>query len=119
MNLRINVMIMSGVKDGAVIELRSDSGDGRVAEDRWSLSVGRKDENDIVLRNDTYVSRQHANLHWKDRRWWLEDCKSTNGTFVENAGNFFEDIPVKGIIPIDIGQIFRVGRTWMRIQPIG
>ena len=109
-------MIMSGVDDGSLLEFASDGGDGTVSEDRWSLSIGRRDENDICLSNDTYVSRQHANLHWKDQRWWLEDCESTNGTFIPNPNNFFEDSPVKGIIPIEKGQLFRVGRTWLRIQ---
>jgi len=118
-DFKVNLMIMSGVKDGALLEMQTENGDGQIKNDRWSISIGRKDENDVCLRNDTFVSRQHANLHWKDRRWWLEDCDSTNGTFIENETNYFDDQPVKGIIPLEIGQLFRVGRTWMRIQAIG
>ena len=111
-------MIMSGVEDGLLLKYATVNSDGDLAEDRWSISIGRREDNDVCLRNDTYVSRSHANLHWKDNRWWLEDCESTNGTYVENPDNFFDDTRVKGIIPIDIGQIFRIGRTWLRLQPV-
>lgn len=114
--MKLSVMIMSGVEDGSLLEYDSTLGDGDVAPDKWAISIGRRDENDLCLRNDTYVSRQHANIHWKNENWWLEDCDSTNGTFVENGDNFFDDHPVKGFIQIHVGQLFRVGRTWLRIQ---
>lgn len=107
---------MSGVEDGSTLDFSSDHGDGSTIEDKWTLSIGRRDDNDICLRNDTYISRRHANLHWRNRNWWLEDCNSTNGTFVSNEENFFDDLPVKGFIHLAEGQLFRVGRTWLRIQ---
>lgn len=110
------VMVMSGVEDGSLLKLRPDK-TGELHDEQWSLSIGRRDENDLCLRNDTFVSRQHARLHWRDDRWWLEDCDSTNGTFLENMDDFFLDRRVKGIVPLDEGQLFRVGRTWLRIQP--
>ncbi len=114
--IMLNVMVMSGVDDGTLLACHSDS-DGSQTVDKWTITIGRRDENDICLRNDTYVSRQHAKIHYKNAAWWLEDCESTNGTFIENAEDFFDDQPVKGIIQIDEGQLFRVGRTWLRIQP--
>lgn len=113
---RFNIMIMSGVQDGSVFRFDPLNGDGQQKEDRWTLSIGRRDENDLCLNNDTYISRHHANLHWKDSRWWLEDCQSTNGTFIADPEDFFEDKVVKGIIPIETNQLFRVGRTWLRIR---
>jgi pSer/pThr/pTyr-binding forkhead associated (FHA) protein len=115
---RVTLMIMSGVEDGSSLEYSTDQADGLLSEDRWTISIGRRDDNDICLRNDTYVSRQHAYLHWLEETWWLEDCESTNGTFLDNPENFFEDQPVKGRIKINNGQLFRVGRTWLRIQPV-
>ena len=113
----LRLMIMSGVEDGASLELSSE-GDGKKTPDKWTLTVGRRDDNDVCLRNDTFVSREHAKLHWMDSRWWLEDCESTNGTFIENVDNYFDDKRVKGIIPLGISQLFRIGRTWLRIQPV-
>ncbi len=109
---RLTVMIMSGVDDGALLNF--DTEDGTRSGKAWTLGIGRREEQDICLRNDTFVSRDHAFLHWRNGRWWLEDCDSKNGTFVEDQD---EDARVVGTIPIGAGQLFRIGRTWLRIQP--
>lgn len=113
---QLHVMIMSGVEDGTVLDYDAGHGDGQQIGDRWVISIGRKDENDICLRNDTYVSRKHANIIFENNRWWLQDLQSTNGSFIENEDDFFNDTPVKGTVRIQERQIFRVGRTWLRIQ---
>jgi predicted component of type VI protein secretion system len=115
MSVEVSVMIMSGVEDGTLLSFQSNT-EGDNENGHWTLTVGRRDENDLTLRNDTFVSRTHARLHWKDNHWWLEDVNSTNGTFIELIEDFFTDRRVKGIVPVDVGQLFRVGRTWMRIQ---
>ncbi len=112
---RLSIMMMSGVDDGKVIEFRSDV-DGEYSDNHWQLTIGRRDDNDLCLRKDTFVSRYHAILHWRTGEWWLEDCKSTNGTFTESDTNYFTDERIQGTIPIQAGQLFRVGRTWLRIQ---
>jgi pSer/pThr/pTyr-binding forkhead associated (FHA) protein len=117
LDVKLEIMVMSGVEDGSLLKYAVDNGEGMLIEDRWTIAVGRRDDNDLCLRNDTYVSRQHAKIHWKSDRWWLEDMDSTNGSFLENPANFFEDTRVKGIVPLDVGQLFRIGRTWLRIQP--
>ena len=48
--------------------------------------------------------------------WYLEDCNSKNGTFVEDGD---EDVRVTEMLELSVGQLFRVGRTWLRIQPEG
>ena len=114
--LKVDVQIVSGVEDGAVRECSTVRGDGQLTQNKWTLTIGRRDDNDICLPNDTFVSRKHAHLHWRGHDWWLEDCNSTNGTFVINETDFFEDQPVKGFIHLIDSQLFRVGRTWLRIQ---
>jgi serine/threonine protein kinase len=52
------------------------------AEEKVRVSVGRGEDNDIVLA-DTSVSKQHLVLERKAGRWWVEDLRSTNGTTVE------------------------------------
>jgi len=113
---RLSLMVMSGIEDGTLLEFTTAKGDGEILSDKWTLGIGRRDENDICLHNDTYVSRQHARLHLKNDAWWLEDLNSTNGTFIENPENFFDDQPVKGFIQLQEERLFRVGRTWLRIQ---
>jgi hypothetical protein len=112
----IQVTIMSGVEDGVSLTYEGQRGDGERSGDTWTLTIGRKDDNDIVLSHDTYVSRQHAKLHFVKAQCWLEDCNSTNGTFVEDAVDYFNDQQVTGMIKIEPNQLFRIGRTWMRIE---
>lgn len=47
------------------------------------LSIGRGLNNDIILE-DTRVSRHHAQLRYRSRRFWITDLGSTNGTYVNN-----------------------------------
>ena len=116
MEIELNLTIMSGIEDGTLLEYNIARGDGEVNHDRWTLTIGRRDENDICLRNDTYISRHHANLHWENGGWHLEDCNSTNGTFISDPNDFFNDLPVKTSAEIKAGQLFCVGRTWLCIQ---
>jgi predicted component of type VI protein secretion system len=116
MDVKLRLTVMSGVEDGQSFECASSQGDGKLASDAWTISIGRLDECDIRLSNDTYVSREHAFLHWRNDHWWLEDCQSRNGTFVINETDFFQDRPVRGIVHLETGCLFRVGRTWLRIE---
>lgn len=45
------------------------------------LTVGRGLNNDIILE-DTRVSRHHAQLRYRARRFWVADLGSTNGTYI-------------------------------------
>lgn len=113
MNRKLEVMIMSGVDDGLPLNLAVENGDGRADQNKWMISIGRREDSDICLRNDTFVSRLHAYLIFENERWWLQDCDSTNGTYVENGVN---DARVQGTIPIKPSSLFRIGHTWLRIQ---
>jgi pSer/pThr/pTyr-binding forkhead associated (FHA) protein len=108
----ITIAVMSGVEDGSELAL-TNSSSGSTTPEGWTISVGRREENDVCLRNDTYISRYHALIHYRDAAWWLEDCNSKNGTFIEDAD---DDARVIGTIAIEPGQFFRVGRTWLRLQ---
>jgi DNA-binding response OmpR family regulator len=48
-----------------------------------TLVVGRAIESDVVIASPR-VSREHARLSRKGRRWFLEDLGSTNGTFLND-----------------------------------
>ncbi len=113
----LEVMIMSGVEDGLPLNYSIENGDGELTNDgqRWVIRIGRREDSDVCLRNDTFVSRVHAYIIWERERWWLEDNNSTNGTYVANGDL---DARVQGTIPINPGDLFRIGHTWMRIQPV-
>jgi len=139
---KLDLMIMSGVDDGKLLTFRTQNGDGALspapntADLVWALQIGRSETMDICLRFDTFSSRQHARLILRDGVWLLEDCKSKNGTFLAADGGLSDspadplahtlggdwegdEVQVIGIVPLAVGQLFRVGRTWLRIQPSG
>lgn len=109
----VSIMVMSGVDDGMVLNLEADS-DGQSVDGAWVLTIGRREEHDISLRGDSFISRDHAQLRLSDGQWWLFDNDSRNGSFLENGD---DDHPVKGRVSVSPGQLFRIGRTWLRIQP--
>jgi len=63
------------------------------------ITVGRKPENNIVLSQDSTVSRYHAHLAEENGRYVLYDDGSANGTFVNDA-----QISRQMLIPGDIVQ---------------
>jgi pSer/pThr/pTyr-binding forkhead associated (FHA) protein len=108
-------MIMSGVEDGKLLELGAESGDGATSADGWALTIGRLDARDIRLTKDTFISREHAHLTLRDGQWWLCDKHSKNGTFVDQNGEE-QRLAAETEAIVQPGQLFRVGRTWLRIE---
>jgi pSer/pThr/pTyr-binding forkhead associated (FHA) protein len=70
-------------QEGAALVIRS--GGGRVGEtfalDGERLTIGRRPESDIFL-DDVTVSRDHALLVRRSGAYYLDDCGSLNGTYV-------------------------------------
>lgn len=106
------IMIMSGPDDGQKIYLSQEHGDGQIdADGAWLLALGRREECDVSIPFDTQVSRHHATLRIAlDGTLWLVDAASLNGTYVGNAR-------IEQPARLQRGQLFRLGRTWMRVQP--
>jgi hypothetical protein len=61
--------------------LTTSSGAHVIPLDSTLMTIGRGLNNDIILE-DSRVSRNHAQLRYRSRRFWLTDLGSTNGTFV-------------------------------------
>ena len=61
------------------------AGGGRVGESfpvtGERLSIGRRPESEVFL-DDVTVSRDHALLIRRNDHWYLDDCGSLNGTYV-------------------------------------
>lgn len=104
----ITIALMSGPKDGAVLTFETLVNSDRPTE----LTIGRREGCDVCLSYDSQVSREHAVVVYDGDMFWLQDLDSTNGTFVD-------DDRIEGREPIAPGQLFRVGRTWLRIEPLG
>jgi hypothetical protein len=74
------------VAKGAALVIRA--GGGRAGEsfpiEGERLTIGRRPESDIFL-DDVTVSRDHALLIRRGADWYLDDCGSLNGTYVNRS----------------------------------
>jgi predicted component of type VI protein secretion system len=113
---KIDLTIMSGVRDGTPIALSRESGHGVLTNGEWVIRLGKNPDNDISLHDDDYSSRYHAHLIQRADGWWLRDCGSTNGTYID-IGLDDERMEKSSIVLLQPNQLFRIGRTWMRIHP--
>jgi pSer/pThr/pTyr-binding forkhead associated (FHA) protein len=58
--------------------------DGTEHELKESVTIGRGDGNDLTFASPS-VSREHAALCFRDRRWYVEDRGSFNGTYLNGT----------------------------------
>jgi signal transduction histidine kinase/pSer/pThr/pTyr-binding forkhead associated (FHA) protein len=70
---KATLLVVQGVDQGARFEIGDES-----------VSVGRGVRNGVRIL-DTEVSRQHATIHFSDGLYWITDCHSSNGTFVNGV----------------------------------
>jgi pSer/pThr/pTyr-binding forkhead associated (FHA) protein len=105
---RVSLTFMSGPLDGKTLTWDyPDNGDELV------LIIGRREGCDIVLNYDSQVSRQHARVVYApaEHAFFLEDAGSRNGTFLGSD-------KLKGRALLLPGALFRIGRTWLRLDPL-
>jgi hypothetical protein len=57
--------------------------------------IGRSSNSDVPILNDT-VSARHARLSYHHNQWWVEDLKSTNGTFLNDERVSIPTVIVSG-----------------------
>ena len=82
------VPIEAGVASGVGPALVIRAGGGRVGEsfplDGERMSIGRRPDSEVFL-DDVTVSRDHALLIRRSDHWFLDDCGSLNGTYVNRS----------------------------------
>jgi pSer/pThr/pTyr-binding forkhead associated (FHA) protein len=103
----ILIALMSGPQDGAMLMFETFLDSGKPTE----ITFGRREDCDVCLSYDSQVSREHAVLTFDGATFWLEDTHSTNGTYIGE-----ERITAR--TEVAPGQLFRVGRTWLRVEPL-
>jgi pSer/pThr/pTyr-binding forkhead associated (FHA) protein len=73
-----------------------------------TVSIGRGEENDIVVA-DSFVSHEHALITHYKRGFWLTDLKSTNGT-LHNNRRVADEVLLKN------GDLIAVGAVTFRFE---
>ena len=71
-------------------------------------SIGRAPTNTAHIDDDT-ASLEHALLHLRDGRWWLEDLDSRNGTLLNNT-------KIEHPAPVGAGDVIEVGRVKLKLE---
>lgn len=66
-----------------------------------TISIGRSQENDIVI-NDTFVSHEHACITKDKHDYWLKDLDSTNFTYLNNDR-------IVGQVLLKSGDLIKIG----------
>ncbi|NJD05631.1 MAG: FHA domain-containing protein [Methylococcaceae bacterium] len=89
------VVVVDGSETGRKIELGLDV-----------LSVGRADDNALILR-DPCVSSHHCRIRFEEGRVWVEDLSSTNGSYID-------EVRVAGRAEWPITASLRLGNQLMR-----
>lgn len=72
------------------------------------VTIGHAEDNTIVL-TDEYTSTHHARITKRERTWVIEDCGSTNGTWIDRKR-------ISAATPLAQGVRVRVGKTEIAIR---
>ena len=99
-------LAIEAVVDERAQRLAFERPDGSVVALADGLTIGRADENTVVVR-DARASRRHARIIADGTGWSVEDAGSANGTFVDGA-------QVRRS-RLDRGQIVTIGDTPLRV----
>jgi pSer/pThr/pTyr-binding forkhead associated (FHA) protein len=77
--------------------------------DSVPVTLGRADDNDLVLDSDEFASVKHARIEPRRDGVWVEDLNSTNGTFVNG-------MKLSRRQKLTPGDVIRVGETDLRYE---
>lgn len=107
----VSITFMSGPLDGKTLTWETPDAP------EMHIKIGRKSDCQVNMESDTQVSRNHALVIYdlREDRFYLEDLDSRNGTYVGSRSNRLEKNVRTEIQP---GQLFQIGRTWLRIDPL-
>ena len=71
-------------------------------------SLGR-DVNNAIVIDDPFASAEHAVLTYRGRNWYLEDLRSTNGSYVNGH-------PISGVAALGFGDEVQIGQVRLRLD---
>jgi pSer/pThr/pTyr-binding forkhead associated (FHA) protein len=94
---KINLEVVTE-KDGLIQNRFADS----------AIIIGRDKDCDLTV-TDERISARHAHILFHHGQWWLEDLRSTNGTFLNN-----EKVTIPTVLIS--GDEFKCGDTFFRVR---
>ena len=94
---RLRVLEGPGVEPGTVVEVAT------------STVLGRGPDSALSLDGDEFASAHHARFESNADGIWVEDLRSTNGTFVNGA-------QIEERRKLQPGDVIRVGQTELRLE---
>lgn len=86
----------------------SDGSMRRLDLSEQTISFGRGSDNTVAI-DDDFTSTHHARITSRERGWVIEDCGSTNGTWVERKR-------ITSPTPLVPGMRVRIGRTEIAVK---
>jgi diguanylate cyclase (GGDEF)-like protein len=90
----IRVFITTGTEEGRSFVLTGNT-----------AQIGRGLANEVHLR-EASVSRKHAKIYWEDDRYYIEDLRSSNGTWINgHAIASGQRVQVREGVPIAVGNV--------------
>ena len=108
-DLRVQTLVLAAQKAPAITLTRMGMDEFEPANFQKSeIFIGREQTSTLPLLDET-VSGRHARLAYRHNQWWVEDLKSTNGTFLNEE-------PVNTMTVLVSGDEIRVGQTVMRVE---
>ncbi|HAL15491.1 MAG TPA: hypothetical protein DCP32_01690 [Anaerolineaceae bacterium] len=108
-DLRVQTLVLAAQKAPAITLTRMGMDEFEPASFQKSeIFIGREQTSTLPLLDET-VSGRHARLAYRHNQWWVEDLKSTNGTFLNEE-------PVNTMTVLVSGDEIRVGQTVMRVE---
>jgi Nif-specific regulatory protein len=72
------------------------------------VTVGRSKKSTFFV-TDQHVSGIHLGIVFRQDRWYLRDCKSTNGTFINGTR-------IQGEVELQHGQVVKIGETKLQFM---
>lgn len=104
------------------IKITIKTNNAKTIRDEFSqemISIGSSPSNDLVIKDDPYISRRHCTINCASERPMVKDSGSRNGTFLNN--NRIEEgfLPQKGVLSIGHTEIrFEFKSNTERIKPV-
>jgi len=100
-----------GTEIGRLVVVTSPSGEPAAGSSIGldAITTLGRDVNNAIVVDDQFASAAHAVLTFRGRTWYVEDLKSTNGTFVNG-------VQVEGVSPIGYGDELQLGQVRMRLE---